>query len=210
MFSFQNCPPKTVILEHWHQNWKKWIDGETDRLVMEAGGRDITPFSDWFSMTPQLYNRPFSCFNFPFSWSLTSLCKSHHHTHLLPQMFEVPAQYFSGGSKCFEILGPNLERLRWSHLKDYVEKSNQRHWHMSAGWILFNMVLYKTLVMDIWSEAVVKVWHLFNLWKHEYLTNSFCLDTVQWFREWTIDHWHRLCSALKAWAFIFSRARIKC
>ena len=91
---FQKRPPKTLILEHWHQNWKEWIDGETDRLVMEAGGRDITPFSDWFSMTPQLYNRPFSCFNFPFSWSLTSLCKSHHHTHLLPQMFEVPAQYF--------------------------------------------------------------------------------------------------------------------
>ena len=111
MFSFQNCPPKTVILEHWHQNWKEWIDGETDRLVMEAGGRDITPFSDWFSMTPQLYNRPFSCFNFPFSWSLTSLCKSHHHTHLLPQMFEVPARYFLGGSKCFQMLWPNLERL---------------------------------------------------------------------------------------------------
>ena len=47
---------------------------------------------------------------------------------------------------------------RWSHLRDYVEKSNQRHWHMSAGWIIFNMVLYKTLVMDIWSEAVVRVW----------------------------------------------------
>ena len=121
---------------------------------MEAGGRDITPFSDWFSMTPQLYNRPFSCFNFPFSWSLTSLCKSHHHTHLLPQMFEMPDQYSLGGSKCFEILRPNLERLRWSHLKDYVEKSNQRHWHMSAGWIIFNMVLHKTLIMDIWSEAV--------------------------------------------------------
>ena len=100
---------------------------------------------------------------------------------------------------------------RWSHLRDYVEKSNQRHWHMSAGWIILNMVLYETLVMDIWSEAVVKVWHLFNLWKHEYLTYSFRLDTVQWFREWTIDHWHRLvCSALKAFAFIFSRARIKC
>ena len=38
---------------------------------------------------------------------------------------------------------------RWSHLKDYVEKSNQRHWHMSAGWIIFNMLLHKTLVLDI-------------------------------------------------------------
>ena len=108
MFFLQKRPPQTVILEHWHQNWKEWIDGKTDRLVMEAGGRDITPFSDWFSMTPQLYNRPFSCFNFPFSWSLTSLCKKHHHTHLLPQMLEVLAQYFLGGSKCFEMLRPNL------------------------------------------------------------------------------------------------------
>ena len=65
---------------------------------------------------------------------------------------------------------------RWSHLRDYVEKSNQRHWHMSAGWIIFNMVLHKTPIMDIWSEAVagrnpfqfVKTWisNLFILLGH--------------------------------------------
>ena len=49
----------------------------------------------------------------------------------------------------------------WRDLDDLTSRimlRNQiRGIDTSAGWIILNMVLYETLVMDIWSEAVVKV-----------------------------------------------------